>query len=132
MKKIISRIFIKMVAVSMIFLNFKKDVVAQLLDDPGVPSPGVALPPPSYLDILDLINSIILIILAPLSLLLTIIFYVRYFLIRKKIDDISKIKTKKALKKAKIFLIISILLITLYIILKMINNYIMNHSELWY
>ena len=45
---------------------------------------------------------------------------------KKKTDDISKIKTKKALKKAKIFLIISILLIILYAIIRTVDDYIMN------
>jgi len=120
MRKIISRFFIKIIAISLVFLNFKNDAFAQFLP----PTESTAgLPTQTFASlIVEISNWVIIILLFPLSFLLTIIFYIRYSLMKKKADHISKIKTKKAFKKAKIFSVISILLIILYIILKIVNN----------
>ncbi|MFZ2975070.1 MAG: hypothetical protein WA055_00390 [Candidatus Moraniibacteriota bacterium] len=114
MKKIISRIFVKIVVVSLVILSFSKRSFAQLVDS-GERTAGLPTQTLGSL-IVEVSNWAIVILLFPLSFLLMIFFYAKYFLIRKKTDDISKIKTKKSLKKAKIFLIILILLILLYIL----------------
>jgi len=122
MKKIISKVFVRITTISLILLSFEKTVFAQWAQTESVPMGGV----PSTPSNLDISNLVIVFLLLPFSLLLSIIFYIRYFFMKKKTDDISKIKTKKALKKAKIFLIISILLIILYAIIRTVDDYIMN------
>ncbi|PIP27826.1 MAG: hypothetical protein COX29_04445 [Candidatus Moranbacteria bacterium CG23_combo_of_CG06-09_8_20_14_all_35_22] len=130
MKKIISKIFVRIIAISLVLLSFKKNAFAQLeLNSDITQLPGEA----SSLDMgINFFAWLTIFFLFPLSLLLAIIFYIKYFLIRKKIDELSNIKTQKFLKRGKIFLIISILLITLYIIIGIVDNYMTNHSEIWY
>jgi len=130
MKKIISKIFVRIIAISLVLLSFKKNAFAQLeLNSDITQLPGEA----SFLDMgINFFAWLTIFFLFPLSLLLAIIFYIKYFLIRKKIDELSNIKTQKFLKRGKIFLIISILLITLYIIIGIVDNYMTNHSEIWY
>ena len=130
MKKIISKIFVRIIAISLVLLSFKKNAFAQLeLNSDITQLPGEA----SSLDMgINFFAWLTIFFLFPLSLLLVIIFYIKYFLIRKKIDELSNIKTQKFLKRGKIFLIISILLITLYIIIGIVDNYMTNHSEIWY
>ena len=123
MKKIISRIFVRVVAVSLVFLNFKKDVFAQMIN-PNNNTMGV----PSFLSMgINIFTWVIILLLFPLSLLFTIIFYIKYFLIREKVDELSKIKTQKFLKRGKMFLIISIVLVITGVVIGRYGYYLISH-----
>ena len=95
MKKIISKIFVRIIAISLVLLSFKKNAFAQLeLNSDITQLPGEA----SSLDMgINFFAWLTIFFLFPLSLLLAIIFYIKYFLIRKKIDELSNIKTQKFL-----------------------------------
>ncbi|PIP27829.1 MAG: hypothetical protein COX29_04460 [Candidatus Moranbacteria bacterium CG23_combo_of_CG06-09_8_20_14_all_35_22] len=114
MKKIISRIFIRIVAVSLSLLIFKKNAFGQM--DGSLMTTG-GLPTQSYssliLNIFSFINCSLLI---PFSFLLMIFFYARYYLTRRESGESLEIEDTKDFKKAKIFLVILFLLFATNII----------------
>jgi uncharacterized membrane protein YidH (DUF202 family) len=122
MKKIISKVFIRMIALSMLMLSFGRDVFGASAAggsfDDNYLTAGVSTYESPADNMINLAQSLLIVFLIPFSALLAVFFYFRYFLVKKKMDDISKLKAKKFLKKANVCLVVVVLLVTLAVIFK--------------
>jgi uncharacterized membrane protein YidH (DUF202 family) len=121
MKKIILKLFIRIITLSIFILSFGKNVFGASAGSPDLENSytaGSSLPPSPTDNIINITQLLLIFVLIPFSVLLAVFFYVRYFLVKNKVDDASKLKAKKFLKKANVCFIVLVLLVFLVAIFK--------------